>query len=345
MSSTPHGSQGADGPLSGETAAGDSNQDGDYRESVLAPLEHVRPRTLITLIAGLAAAYILVGQLSKVSLHAILARADWRWSLLAVLLSLLTYTGASLQLAGFVLERLDPVRTFMAQVAASFMLLVAPAAVGGVGLNLRFLYKAKVRPADAAASIGLSQAVAFVVHVLLLLIFAATTRTAGSSSLRPPGWVWISLAVVTAIMLAVAAFPAGRRILRARLAPAFGQIIPRLRAVARHPANLAEGVSGALLVTFAYIFCLAACALALGGSAPLPSVAVVYLTSSAIAAAVPTPGGLGTTEAALSAGLAAAGMPGAKAVSAALLFRLVTFWLPVPAGWLALNYLQRKDAL
>jgi uncharacterized membrane protein YbhN (UPF0104 family) len=38
-------------------------------------------------------------------------------------------------------------------------------------------------------------------------------------------------------------------------------------------------------------------------------------------------------------------MPGAKAVSAALLFRLVTFWLPVPAGWLALNYLQRKDAL
>jgi uncharacterized membrane protein YbhN (UPF0104 family) len=312
---------------------------------VLAPLEHVRPRTLITLIAGLAAAYILVGQLSKVSLHAILARADWRWSLVAVLLSLLTYAGAELQLAGCVLERLDPVRTFLAQIAASFTLLVTPAAVGGAGLNLRYLYKAKVRPADAAASIGLSQAAAFVLHVFLLLIFAALTRMAGTTSLLPPGWVWIALAVVTAVMFAMAAFPAGRGFLRARLAPAFGQVIPRLRAVACRPAKLAEGVGGALLVTFAYIFCLAACVLALGGSLALPSVAVVYLTSSAIASAVPTPGGLGTTEAALSAGLAAAGMPGVQAVSAALLFRLVTFWLPVPVGWLALNYLQRKDAL
>ena len=73
--------------------------------------------------------------------------------------------------------------------------------------------------------------------------------------------------------------------------------------------------------------------------------AVVFLAGSAIAATVPTPGGLGTAEAALSAGVAAAGLPGATAVSAALLFRLLTFWLPVPAGWIALNYLQRKEAL
>jgi len=38
-------------------------------------------------------------------------------------------------------------------------------------------------------------------------------------------------------------------------------------------------------------------------------------------------------------------MAGPKAVSAALLFRLVTFWLPVPIGWVATHYLQRKDAL
>ncbi len=84
---------------------------------------------------------------------------------------------------------------------------------------------------------------------------------------------------------------------------------------------------------------------AVGGSVALASVAVVYLTGSAIGSAVPTPGGVGAVEAALSAGLAAAGMPGAKAVSAVLLFRLATFWLPVPIGWAAMNYLQRKNAL
>ena len=56
-------------------------------------------------------------------------------------------------------------------------------------------------------------------------------------------------------------------------------------------------------------------------------------------------GGLGAVEAALSAGLTAAGLPGATAVSAVLLFRTLTFWLPVPVGWGAFNYLERRGYL
>ena len=55
--------------------------------------------------------------------------------------------------------------------------------------------------------------------------------------------------------------------------------------------------------------------------------------------------GLGAVEAALSAGLSAAGLPGGTAISAVLLFRTLTFWLPVPVGWGALSYLQRKKVL
>jgi uncharacterized membrane protein YbhN (UPF0104 family) len=47
----------------------------------------------------------------------------------------------------------------------------------------------------------------------------------------------------------------------------------------------------------------------------------------------------------MSTGLTAVGMPGTAAVSAVLLFRLATFVLPVPAGWLALHWLQRHNAL
>jgi glycosyltransferase 2 family protein len=87
------------------------------------------------------------------------------------------------------------------------------------------------------------------------------------------------------------------------------------------------------------------CIRALGGSAPFASVAVVYLTGSALGSIVPTPGGLGAVEAALTAGLRAAGVAGGVAISAVLLFRLLTFWLPVPAGWAALRYLERQQAL
>ena len=143
-------------------------------------------------------------------------------------------------------------------------------------------------------------------------------------------WAYFILAGLVAIAATVVALPAARRLLRARVAPTINQVLPRLLQIAQHPRKLAEGIGGALLLSAAYIGCLAVCVPALGGSVPIASVAVVYLTGSAIGSILPTPGGLGAIEAALSAGLTAAGMPGAAAVSAVLLYRLLTFWLPVP---------------
>ena len=145
--------------------------------------------------------------------------------------------------------------------------------------------------------------------------------------------------------LVVVAVPQGRRLLRARVSPALGQVLPRLLEVLQQPRKLAEGIGGALMLTVCYVLCLDACVRALGGSLPLTSAAVVYLTGSALGSIVPTPGGLGTVEAALAAGLTATGMAAATAVSAVLLFRLLTFWLPVPTGWAAFTYLRRHQVL
>jgi uncharacterized membrane protein YbhN (UPF0104 family)/tRNA A-37 threonylcarbamoyl transferase component Bud32 len=308
-------------------------------------LERFRLRTIVTLVVGVVAADILVGQLTKEKFGQLLGNVHWGWSIVALCLSVATYFGATWSLAGFVLERLNLVRTFLTQIAGSFVTLVTPAAVGGVALNIRFLRKSGVTPADAAASVGVSQVFAFALHLTLLIIFAALTGASQHSSLRPPGWVYIALAVLVVSALIVLAFPVGRRVVRSRLAPALGQVIPRLLDVAQRPGKLAEGIGGAFLITSAYILCLDASVRALGGSLPLASIAVVYLTGNAIGSVVPTPGGLGAVEAALSAGLTAAGLPGTTAISAVLLFRTLTFWLPVPIGWVSMNYLLRHDAL
>ena len=68
-----------------------------------------------------------------------------------------------------------------------------------------------------------------------------------------------------------------------------------------------------------------------------------YLAGSIVASAAPTPGGLGAAEAALVAGLTVAGLPQATAVPAVLLFRLMTYWVPILPGWLALRHLQRAE--
>jgi uncharacterized membrane protein YbhN (UPF0104 family) len=314
-------------------------------EAAPVQLERIRLRTLLTLVASVFAAYILAGELTKESFGELLRHANWWWSITALGLSAATYVGASLSLSGFVLERLRLGRTLLVQVASSFVTLVTPAAVGGVALNIRYLRKAGVTPADAAASVGVSQVIAFALHIVLLLIFAALTGTSHAASVRLPGWAYIGLAVLVGVTLVILAVPFTRRLLVSRLAPTLSQVIPRLLDIAQQPAKLAEGVGGALLLTASYIACLAVSVLAFGGSLPLDSIAVVYLTGAAIGSIVPTPGGIGAVEAALTAGLTAAGLSGATAISSVLLFRTVTFWLPVPLGWAALNYLQNHDAL
>jgi len=321
------------------------------RPAVLGPeaapvqLERIRLRTLVTLVAAVFAAYLLAADLTKTSFSHVLRHADWRWTVAALLLSALSYIGAAWQLSGFVLEHLRPVRTFLAEVACSFVTLVTPAAVGGAALNIRYLRRAKVAPADAVASVSVSQVIALALHVILLVIFGAMAGTLHGNAIRPPGWTYFVLAGLAGVALVVLAVPAGRRLLLSRLTPTLGQVIPRLLDLAQRPVKLAEGLGGTLLVTACYIGCLAVCVRAFGGSLPFVAVAFVYLTGNAIGSAVPIPGGIGTVDAALAAGLTAAGLHGTEAFSSVLLFRTMTFWLPVPVGWTALNYLQRHEAL
>ena len=308
-------------------------------------LERIRFRTLLTLVASVAAFYLLAGELERQSLGSVLHKANWHWGIAALALSAITYVAATWSLSGFVSERLDFFRTLLAQVAGSFVTLVTPAAVGGAALNIRYLQRRKIPAAVAAASVGVAQVVAFVLHILLIVIFAAIAGSSAKEPIQPPKWAYFVLAGLVVLAGVVLAIPAGRRVLRARLSPTLGQVMPRLLEVAQHPRKLAEGIGGTLLLSLTYILCLAACVAAFHKSVPIASIGVVYLTGSAIGSILPTPGGIGGVEAALTAGLTAAGLPGAVAVSAVLLFRLLTFWLPVPFGWAALNYLERQQVL
>ena len=84
---------------------------------------------------------------------------------------------------------------------------------------------------------------------------------------------------------------------------------------------------------------------AFNGGVSFAEVGAVYLGSSVIAAAAPTPGGLGAMEAALVAGLTGVGMESGIAVAAVLSYRLLTYWLPVLPGWLSFHVLERRELI
>ena len=79
------------------------------------------------------------------------------------------------------------------------------------------------------------------------------------------------------------------------------------------------------------------------GADPRPSLVLLAYTAAEVLALVPlTPGGLGFVEAGLVGTLGLAGVPAADALAATLLYRIVAFWLPLPAGGVAYLLFRRR---
>ncbi|MER7518699.1 lysylphosphatidylglycerol synthase domain-containing protein [Streptomyces sp. NPDC126499] len=311
-------------------------------------LERIKPRTLVSLIAGAIAAYFLLSQIARTPLSTI-SEADWRWVAAAVLFSAFSYVAAAMSLLGFVPERVGFWRTVVAQVAGSFVKIVAPAAVGGVALNTRFLQRAGVRPGLAVASVGASQLFGLGAHILLLLSFGYLTGTENSRSFTPSRTVIAGLLTVAVLVLVVTAIPFMRKFVSTRLRSLFAGVVPRMLDVLQRPVKLATGIGGMLLLTGAFVLCLDASIRAFGHgnvSISFASVAVVFLAGNALGSAAPTPGGIGAVEGALTVGLVTVGhLPLEVATPAVLLYRLLTLWLPVLPGWLCFNWLTKREAL
>jgi glycosyltransferase 2 family protein len=183
------------------------------------------------------------------------------------------------------------------------------------------------------------------VHAVLLLVFAVWAGRSAFDSIRLPHpqvllWGALGVLVLAAVMFAV---PRVRRLVVGRLLPLLRRSLGGVVDAVRSPGKLALLLGGSALVTLSYIGCVYVSTRAFGGSLSLAAVGAVYLLGAAIAAAAPTPGGLGALEAAVISGLVASGMDHTIAVPAVFLFRLATFWLPILPGWAAFTWLRRAE--
>jgi uncharacterized membrane protein YbhN (UPF0104 family) len=309
-------------------------------------VQRLRPRTILTVIAGTAAAYFLLYQVGEVDLVTVVREAKWGLAALALMLSAATYVGAAMSVQGFVPEPLKFLRTMQAQLAASFATLVSPPTLGALGVNIRYLQKSGVHPALAAASIGVSQVMAFVMHLLLVLglgIIAGSEQKEEISA--PPIWAVVVAVIILIALIGVFFIPWTRKWAQQRVRPILSQIGPRLLTLAQTPSKLATGIGGFLILNLGYCLCLLACVRAFDGGGEWAGICVVYLVGATVGQVAPTPGGLGAVETALTVGLVGVGVEAGIALSSVLLFRILTFWLPAVPGWFSFNNLLKRDLL
>lgn len=312
----------------------------------VAPIQLARfsSRTVVTVTLAVVAVVVLLTSISFTEVAEAVRNANPAWMVAAFLMGLLTFVGAAMALVAFSSTRLSLWRTVLVQVAASVVTLVAPAGIGPAALNLRYLTRERISVPLGVATVGLVQVSQFVTTVLLLVVVALITGSVGSVSAPSPaviGAIVGGVAIVGVLLLV----PRVRAWVWVKVSPTLQQVWPRLVSVASNPRRLVFGIAGNLLVTAGYVGAFGASLAAFGHSLPLTSLAITYLASNSIGAIVPSPGGIGPVELALTGGLTVVGIPYATAVSTAVLFRLMTFWGRVPLGWAALRYLQRRDVI
>jgi len=311
-------------------------------------LERASRNTIITIVALALATYFLFPQLADLpGIIDQVREANWGWTPVIVLASVSTYVAASMSLAGSVPPRLRAGPLFMASVGSSFASKLAPAGLGGMALNVRFLKKQGVDQAVAVSGVGLNTIGGFVGHVSLIGVFLiwAGRDAFGSFSLPDPKWFVIGLGIVVLLIALSMAIPATRRLVFDKLLPIIARAFDGVTDVVRRPGKVLLLIGGSALVTLSYLTTLYFSTLAFGGGLPFATVGAVFLVGSAVTQAAPTPGGLGAMEAALISGLVAAGLDSTIAVPSVFLYRLFTFWAPILPGWLSFQWLERHDYL
>ncbi|WP_160573644.1 lysylphosphatidylglycerol synthase domain-containing protein [Actinomadura physcomitrii] len=304
------------------------------------------------LLAALVAALVAAGApvlLRSTALRAALAAVgDMRWGFLPFLLvpAVLHYVFAAIALRGASGRALPLREATLAQFTAAAANRVTPGGFGAAAVNTRYLVCRGLAVSRAAVAVAVQQA-ARPVGGLALMVAAlacgggggrmAEAVTGHAARLVPP----VPVLAVAGVLLA-AAVPWARRALRSAAA---GRATAGFADLRRRPRDLAVTLAASAAGTLVLGAAFALSALAVPGTgagpADAPALLAAYLAGATAGAAVPVPGGIGSTEAALVAALAAGGVPPGPALHAVLVFRAVTFWAPVPVGVLACRTLRR----
>lgn len=317
----------------------------EYR---VADIARVSVGRVVGLVGTAVLVYVALAFASNWSaISAALGDADWSYVPAILIFAFLGFPGGAVSLMGAVPDRLPFLQTTQIMFAQSFLNRFTPANAGGMALRARYLQANGADLPVAAASVGITSLASGVLQGVLLVVFAvwAGDEDALRFELPDASTVAVAILVVLVVAGAVMATPWGRRVIFGPLRTSVAKVWGELSGVAARPQKLALLFGGAFIGKITTILAFTQSCRAFDVDLAFPHLALLYMTANTVASAAPTPGGLGAIEAALVAVLTGAGVEPAVALSIVLVFRLATFWLPVPPSYLALADVRRRGVV
>jgi uncharacterized protein (TIRG00374 family) len=329
-------------------------------------IQRVTWRSFLLVVGVGVLTYWVISKLVGVDFAAIwdeLANANWALLAAALVLAPTVQMAMAFSTMGASVRPLRYGPVLLLQYAIQFIALTLPSTAARLALEVRFFEKFGIAP-GAALSMGMIDSFSgFIVQVLLLALIllsglpgftssvlgqSSSTSSDSDTASEPSLLAVVAVLVVVGLVVALIV-PRLRRRLRAfasRAAAAVREQMSEVRgslSVLRSPRKVSMMLGGNLVAQVLQAIILGVCLAAFGSDAALSQLILINTCVSLFAGLMPVPGGMGVAEAGYTAGLQAIGVPSAVAVSTAIAFRLVTFYLPPLWGAFSMRWLHRHS--
>ncbi|MFA5004029.1 MAG: lysylphosphatidylglycerol synthase transmembrane domain-containing protein [Candidatus Saccharimonadales bacterium] len=300
---------------------------------------HVPVRFYIyTLILGVVL-YLFIPQLGRFRASVeVLSRANVADVMAAILLHIGAFLIAAAVYGLLALKPLHYWRTFLVEIASSFANRLLPAGIGGLGVHGLYLTHNKHSVAQATAVVSTNNMIGIVGHNVMLLgvlMFAPHDVVLFRYHFSIKTLALIIL--VVALVLLISQFFG----LRQKIRSFVKNLVTSFRSYARRPRRLVLAVLGSMLLTILNTAILYTSARAVGVELSAVAIFIVFSSGVLLGTATPTPGGLVGVEAGLYGAFLAYHVGPVPALAAVLLYRLITYWLPLVFGSIAFVVARR----
>ena len=213
-----------------------------------------------------------------------------------------------------------------------------PAGSGALGINYLYLRKKRLTRAVAGSVVAANNIIGFMGHAVLLLVLCLlwtdSLNDFGSGDIALSRLGLVGIIIVTAIAAALIVFWAQVRTFAKSVLP-----------LLLKPDRLGAALLWSIAITACYLVALLFACGAMGVGIT-PASAIVVLSFSVLSVSViPVPGGIGAAEAGVYAGLYSLGVDTSTALAVAILYRVMTFWLPLVVGSGAFAFVAKRRLL
>lgn len=302
---------------------------------------HLTRRRVVGLVVLLLLLYVLLPQIGRFrDSFTIVAHAKIYWLVAGVVATVGTYVMSAGQYWFLAQKPLRFGRTLLVQGASAFTNRLLPAGIGGISLNVAYLRKAKHTFTQAGVVVGVNNVFGLAAHLLILCVILLL----GVPLALHAHWHVSDLtyAIAAAVVIAMAALLFILKRLRRKFWRAALNVGKDLLRYHTHPLKVAAALGCAICLTLLYAVALYVCVRSVGWNLSFAKAFMVFTAGVGVATITPTPGGLVGAEAALAAGFVAYGLPAADSVAITLIYRLLTYWLPLAAGFVLFTFVGRR---